>query len=55
MTANNLVVNANKTIALNISPNMRYNCDTLSHVLSGETVCSSNSAKYLGTAVNNYL
>ena len=29
MTANNLVVNANKTIALNISPNMRNNNDTL--------------------------
>ena len=28
MTANNLVVNANKTIALNISSNMRNNNDT---------------------------
>ena len=33
MTANNSVVNANKTIALNISPNIRNNNDTLSYVL----------------------
>ena len=55
MTANNLVVNANKTIALNVSPNMRNNNDTLSYVLNGETVCSSNSAKYLGIIINNQL
>ena len=55
MTANNLVVNANKTITLNISPNMRNNNDTLSYVLNGETVCSSNSARYLGITIDNQL
>ena len=55
MTANNLIVNANKTIALNISPNMRNNNDTLSYVLNGETVCSSNSAKYLGITIDKQL
>ena len=55
MTANNLVVNANKTIALNISPNMRNNNDNLSYVLNGETACSSNSAKYLGITIDNQL
>ena len=55
MTAINLVVNANKTIALNISPNMHNNNDTLSYVLNGETVCSSNSAKYLGITIDNQL
>ena len=55
MTANNLVVNANKTIALNISPNIRNNNDTRPYVLKGETVCSSNSAKYLGITIDNQL
>ena len=55
MTANNLVVNANKTIALNISPNMRNNNNNLSYVLNGETACSSNSAKYLGITIDNQL
>ena len=34
---------------------MRNNNDTLSYVLNGETVCSSNSAKYLGITINNQL
>ena len=55
MTANNLVVNANKTIVLNISPNMRNNNDTPSYVLNGETVWSSSSAKYLGITIDNRL
>ena len=55
MTANNVVVNANKAIALNISPNMRNNIDTLSYVFNGETVCSSDSAKYLGITIDNQL
>ena len=45
ITANNLVVNANKTIVLNIFPNMHNNNATLSYVLKDGTVCSSNSAK----------
>ena len=52
MTANNLVVNANKSSALNIDPNMRNNNDTLSYVLNGKT---SNSAKYLGITIDNQL
>ena len=55
MTAYYLVVNANKTIALIISPNLRNNNDTLSHVLNGETVCSSNSSKYLIITIDNQL
>ena len=55
MTANNFVVNANKTIALNISPIIRNNTDTLSYVLNGETVCSSDFAKYLGIIIENQL
>ena len=55
MTANNLVVNANKTIALNISPNMRSNTLSYSYVLNGQTICSSNSAKYLGITIDNQL
>ena len=55
MTANHLVVNANKTIALNISHNMRNNNDVLSYVLNGETVCSSNSVKYLRITIDNQL
>ena len=43
-TANILVVNDNKAIALNISFNT-HNNDTLSFVLNGETVCSTNSTK----------
>ena len=55
MTANNLVVNANKAIALNIPPYMRNNNATLSYVLNGKTVRSSNSEKYLGTTIDNQL
>ena len=54
MTANNFVVNTNKAIALNISPNMSNNNDTLPYVLNGETACSSNSAKCLGITINNH-
>ena len=46
MTAQKMVVNSNKTIALNMSPDMLNNNDTLPYVLNSETVCSSNSAKY---------
>ena len=53
MKANNLVVNANKTIVLKISPNMRNNKDTPSYVLNGETVCSSNFTKYLAITMDN--
>ena len=55
MTANNMVVNANKAFALNMSPNMRNNNDTLSYVLNGETVFSSNPAKYLEITIDNQL
>ena len=34
---------------------MRNSNDTLSYVLNGETVCSSNSAKYLGITIDNQL
>ena len=34
---------------------MRNNNDTQSYVLNGETVCSSNSAKYLGITIDNQL
>ena len=55
MKINNLVINTKNTIALNIYPIMRNNTDTLSEVLRKETVCSPNSAKYLGLTINNQL
>ena len=38
-----------------LSPNMRNNNDALSYVLNGETVCSSNFAKYLKITIDNQL
>ena len=55
MSANNLVDNATKTIALHIPPNMRYNSGTTSYVLKGEAVCSSNSGKYLEITIDSRL